>query len=103
MQNFKDLVYTYKHRKVIMFLEKLYFNWKSARYTKEDKPLNAYDTLFKFYSHLKEHVLPILEKMNINYSNFEKDDKVVNYVKELGEPSIEDIKNELINYIRIIN
>ena len=29
-------------------------DWESARYTKEDKPLNAYDTLIKFYPHLKD-------------------------------------------------
>ena len=157
MENFNDLVYTYKHRKVIMFLEKIYFNneelekrllkhdmdkmylllfykkkeinnfhnsmashhdndkektkfdyiemaldWESARYTKDDKPLNAYDTMIKYYPHLEENILPILKEMKIDYSTLEKDERVLEYVKSLKEPTIEDIKNELINYINIV-
>ena len=156
MNNYENLIYTYKHRKVVMFLGKLYFDndelikqlnkhdmdkmflllfyekknitkfhsnmaphhdndipkkeidyiemvldWESARYTKEDKPLNAYDTMINYYPHLKDQVLPILEKMDIAYSTFDKDKRVVEYVKSLGEVTIEDIKNELINYIKL--
>ena len=153
-ENFEDLVYTYKHRKVVMFLANYYFDnnelieqlkkhdmdkmylllfyekkninkfhtsmsshhdneipkteldyiemvldWESARYTKEDKPLNAFDTMNKYYSHLKDKVLPIMEKIGIAYSTLDKDPKVVDYVKSLGNPTIDDIKKELIDYI----
>ena len=37
-------------------------DWESARYTKPDKPLNAYDTLYKYYPEMKEKILPILKK-----------------------------------------
>ena len=154
MNNFEDLVYTYKHRKVVKFLGELYFgddelmeqlnrhdmdkmylllfydkerfnmfhnllashhdndipktdldyiemvlDWESARYTKEDKPLNAYDTLLKYYPHLEDKILPILEEMGIAYSTFDRDERVTQYVESLGEPTIEDIKNELVDYI----
>ena len=154
MHNFEDLLYTYKHRKVVKFLGKLYFHndelmeqlnkhdldkmylllfydkkkitkfhnsmashhdndllkteidymemvldWESARYTKEDKPLNAYDTMLKYYPHLKDKVLPVLEKIGIAYSTFDKDERVVTYVESLGEPTLKDIKKELVDYI----
>ncbi len=154
MNNVESLLYTYKHRKVVMFLASLYFDneelmnqlskhdmdkmflllfyskkdinkfhnsmashhdneipkteldyiemvldWESARYTKDDKPYNAYDTMIKYYPHLEKQVLPIMEKMGMAYSTFEKDSRVVEYVKSLGDPTVEDIKNELISYI----
>ena len=40
-------------------------DWECARYTKPDKPLNAYDTLYKWYPELEKEILPILEEFNI--------------------------------------
>lgn len=40
-------------------------DWECARYTKPDKPLNAYDTLYKWYPDLEKQILPILEELNI--------------------------------------
>ena len=40
-------------------------DWECARYTKPDKPLNAYDTLYKWYPELEKEILPILEELNI--------------------------------------
>ena len=154
MNNFNDLVYTYKHRKIVMYLAKKYFNdpilldkvyehdmdkmylllfyekkninkyhsivshhhdneipkteldyiemvldWESARYTKDDKPLNAFDTLNKYYPHLKEQILPYLEKMGLAYSTLEKDEDVKEYANTLTNITIEDIKKELTDYI----
>ena len=31
-------------------------DWECARYTKPDKPLNAYDTLYKIYPELEEKI-----------------------------------------------
>ena len=42
-------------------------DWECARYTKPDKPLNAYDTLYKWYPELEKEILPILEEFNIAY------------------------------------
>ena len=40
-------------------------DWECARYTKPDKPLNAYDTLYKWYPELEKEIIPLLEEFNI--------------------------------------
>lgn len=40
-------------------------DWECARYTKPDKPLNARDTLYKFYPELESKIVPILEEFNL--------------------------------------
>ena len=77
-------------------------DWESARYTKPDKPLNAYDTLYDFYPHLVDKIVPILEEFNINYSSTEMEEDVVEYVNSLGEVSENDIKKELVRSIKNI-
>ena len=74
-------------------------DWESARYTKEDKPLNAYDTLYKFYPQLEDEILPILQKLKINKSTFDKDEDVISYQSTLSNITEKDIKTELINFI----
>lgn len=74
-------------------------DWESARYTKDDKPLNAYDTLYKYYSSMKKEIVPILEKFNINKPNLPKEKDVEEYVKTLQNISLNDIKDEYIKYI----
>lgn len=158
MKNFEQLIYTYKHRKILLFLAKKYFDneklldklkhhdmdkmylllfykkkdiesyhrtmsthhdnelkkteldyiemvldWESARYTKEDKPFNAYDTLCKFYPHLEDKIMPILAKIGLNKSTLEKEEDVVEYAKMISNVTEEDIKEELINYIKNID
>ena len=44
-------------------------DWECARFTKPDKPLDAYDTLYKFYPHLEKKILPILKELNIAHDN----------------------------------
>lgn len=40
-------------------------DWECARFTKPDKPLNARETLDKFYPELKDKVLPIIEELGL--------------------------------------
>lgn len=40
-------------------------DWECARYTKPDKPLNARETLYKFYPELEDKILPILEEFKL--------------------------------------
>ena len=40
-------------------------DWECARYTKPDKPLNARETLYKYYPDLSDKVEPILKKFNL--------------------------------------
>lgn len=44
-------------------------DWECARFTKPDKPLDAYDTLYKFYPHMEDKILPILKELNIAHDN----------------------------------
>lgn len=77
-------------------------DWESARYTKPDKPLNAYDTLYKYYPHLEKEIVPILETFKINKSDNTMEEDVVEYVNSLGAITEEDVKKELIKCIKII-
>ena len=38
-------------------------DWECARITKPDKPLNAYETLLKFYPDKKDEFLPLIRKL----------------------------------------
>lgn len=155
MQNIDKLIYTYKHRKIVLMLAKKYYNnpelleqlekhdldkmfllllydksllkgihrsisshhdndipkaeldyiemaldWESARYTKPDKPLNAYDTLVRFYPHLEDKILPVLEKINLDKPNTDMDEDILEFAKTLDNVSEEDVKEELIQYIK---
>ena len=40
-------------------------DWECARYTKPDKPLNAEQTLHKFYPQLKTQIIPILKELGL--------------------------------------
>ena len=40
-------------------------DWECARFTKPDKPLNARETLDKFYPELKVKVLPIINELGL--------------------------------------
>ncbi len=74
-------------------------DWESARYTKDDKPLNAYDTLIKFYPHLEDQILPLLKKMGMDKSTLEKEEDIVEYANTLSNVTEDDIKKELIQYV----
>ena len=77
-------------------------DWESARYTKDDKPLNAYDTLYKFYPGLEDKILPILKNFKIDHSTSDKDEDVVAYCQSLSDVTVDDIKKDLINYIELL-
>lgn len=46
------------------FIESV-IDWECARYTKPDKPLNARETLSKFYPEYKNIYLPIIEELGL--------------------------------------
>lgn len=76
-------------------------DWESARYTKEDKPLNAYDTLYKYYPELEDKILPILKKLNLAQSNLPMEEDVKKYADNIiCNKNI--IKKELIMYLNKI-
>ena len=49
--------------------KEMVIDWECARYTKPDKPLNAYDTLYTYYPYLENEILPILKVLKIDKSN----------------------------------
>ena len=77
-------------------------DWESARYTKPDKPLNAYDTLYKYYPEMEEKILPILKKFKIDKSDLPMEEDVLEYAKSLSNTKIDDIKEELKHYIDVL-
>lgn len=77
-------------------------DWESARYTKPDKPLNAYDTLYRFYPGLEEHILPILKELGIDKPSLPMEDDVWEYTQSIANVSKEDIKNEIIEYLDLL-
>lgn len=48
----------------IDFVEAI-IDWECARYTKVNKPLNAYETMFNYYPSYQHFVLPMLEEMKL--------------------------------------
>lgn len=77
-------------------------DWESARYTKPDKPLNAYDTLYRFYPELEEHILPILKELGIDKPSLPMEDDVWEYTQSIVNVSKEDIRNEIIEYLNLL-
>ena len=75
-------------------------DWESARYTKPDKPLNAYDTLYKYYTNMEHEILPILKAFEIDKPNLPMEKDVLEYANSLKNISMEDIEKELIDYIK---
>ena len=77
-------------------------DWESARYTKPDKPLNAYDTLYRFYPELEEHILPILKELGIDKPSLPMEEDVWEYTQSIVNVTKEDIKNEIIEYLDLL-
>ena len=77
-------------------------DWESARYTKPDKPLNAYDTLVNFYPGMTDVILPILEEMGIAESGLEMDQEILEEAKRLDNVSEEEIVSELVNGVELV-
>ena len=158
MKNFEHIKYTYKHRKIVMFLAQKYFgdnvllleqvqhhdldkmfmylfynksdvsrvhrdlvahhendlekseldymemvlDWESARYTKPDKPLNAYDTLVRFYPHMEDKILPILEGIGIAEAGLPMEEDVLEYTNSLDNVSEEKIVSELVDSLAMV-
>ena len=77
-------------------------DWESARYTKPDKPLNAYDTLINYYPGMTDVILPILEAMGIAESNLPMEEDIVSLAKKLDDVAYEDIVNDLISSLELV-
>lgn len=74
-------------------------DWESARYTKPDKPLNAYDTLYKYYPKLENEILPILKEFGIDRTNLPMEKDVLEYANDIKDITINQIKDEMQKYM----
>ena len=77
-------------------------DWESARYTKPDKPLNAYDTLYAYYPEMESAILPILQEMGIAEANTPMEEDIFKAAQEMGEPTDSDIEKELTKGIKVL-
>lgn len=77
-------------------------DWESARYTKPDKPLNAYDTLINYYPNMSNEILPILKEMGIDACNLPMEEDILELAHSLDNVSNEDIVNELKESITLM-
>lgn len=73
-------------------------DWESARYTKDDKPLNAFQTLYKYYPEHKACIMPILEKLNLNNDNCAMFSEIYAKLKNVDVKN-EEVLNNIIGYI----
>lgn len=71
-------------------------DWECARFTKPDKPLNAYDTLYKFYLELEDKILPLLKEKGLDKSGNKLDN-----IKQIGDKDmkVKELYNVLKEYM----
>ena len=77
-------------------------DWESARYTKPDKPLNAYDTLYAYYPEMVDVILPILQEMGIAKPNTPMEEDILEATNEIDNPTTEDIEKELTTGVKVL-
>lgn len=99
------LVSSHHDRKAtdIKVLTEMLLDWESARYTKSDKPFNAYDTLHKFYPDMIDRLEPLLIKYSINEPTKDIEDRDISKLnKEIESIDYKDIQSELEEYLNSI-
>ena len=55
-----------KYKKYMNFDEAI-LDWESARFTKPDKPMDAWETYQKLFTDFSDDLLPIFEKFNLKH------------------------------------
>ena len=75
------------------------FDYECAALTKPDKPLNAYDTVIKYYSDFKDEYLPELEKLHMNSSYIAVTQEDKEFIENI-EVDENDILKEVSEYLR---
>jgi hypothetical protein len=82
--------------------KEMVLDWESARYTKPDKPLNAYDTLYAYYPEMEDVILPILQEMGIAEANTAMEEDIVKATLEIGKVTSDDIEKELTKGVKVL-
>lgn len=85
----------------VVLLESI-LDWESARFTKPDKPLNAYETLLKYYPRLEPRMLPIFKQYGLDrptdYSEVISQER---YDQMASKVTPEDILNDILQVLRL--
>lgn len=55
-----------KYKKHMNFDEAI-LDWESARFTKPDKPMNAWETYQKYFTEFSDGLLPFFDKFNLKH------------------------------------
>lgn len=76
------------------------FDFECAALTKWDKPLNAFDTMKKWYPQLENELLPILQKLHMDSSYIAVTDEAKEYMKQYENITEEMILDEVRMYLR---
>lgn len=74
------------------------FDWESARYSKPDKPLNAYQTLYKYYPNYENEILPILKDFKLDSEFIEMDNDILKMAQKLQDEVTEEMILEEISF-----
>lgn len=53
-------------------------DWECAKFTKPDKPLDAWETMYKYYPQLEEALKPLMLEFSLDKNRRSKDDTIEN-------------------------
>lgn len=82
--------------------KEMVLDWESARYTKPDKPLNAYDTLYAYYPEMEDVILPVLQEMGIAEANMPMEEDILKATSEIQEPTTDELEKELTKGVKVL-
>lgn len=74
------------------------FDFECAAATKEDKPLNAYDTILKYFKDMLDLYLPYLKELHMDSSYIIRPTELVKYIGTLNVTE-DDILQEVQTYL----
>lgn len=74
------------------------FDYECAALTKPDKPLNAYDTVMKYYIEFKDSYIPELKRLHMDSSYLAVTDLDKEFIKSITTTE-NDILNEVSEYL----
>jgi hypothetical protein len=100
VKHFRDLSYINKFD----ILESI-FDFECAGLTKPDKPLNAYDTVMKYYPECADVYMPVLEKLGMvsSYKAYDVNDLVwLKSIEVNDEVILDEVRDYLCNNIENI-
>lgn len=76
-------------------------DWDSARYTKPDKLLNAYQTLKNLYPSFYEEMIPVLRELNLDHEDEPIDEKILNIVLTKNYDELTCLR-EIAQYVKYV-